>query len=256
MAYGPRRRGRLATGGCIFGSPYASWLRGHGAFVFPGEWRTFPVDLLAGLQGEGATHGGRLPRLLMGRALGPFASWLSSRLPRGGRDMASPSGGTFPGGQGPGLLHEGSIEQAPSASMAVEEPPPGMGGRYGDLWRFASSLFGLAGGSKRGSEGATFPGSWGGRAFGRRPLRALPPPPGGLVTWLYDFSNDQVRQMSLSFSKKWPTLYGVFVVHGPPPYKNCPPEQFLATSTAFWIFTPQMGSVSLCRSDPGPTVRG
>jgi hypothetical protein len=80
--------------------------------------------------------------------------------------------------------------------------------------------------------------------------------PEGLVTWLYDFSNDQVPQMSLSFSKKWPTLYGVFVVHGPPPYKNCPPEQFLATSTAFWIFTPQMGSVSLCRSDPGPTVRG
>ncbi|CAP92671.1 hypothetical protein PCH_Pc16g00010 [Penicillium rubens Wisconsin 54-1255] len=48
--------------------------------------------------------------------------------------------------------------------------------------------------------------------------------------------------MSLSFSKKWPTLYGDFAVHGPPPYKNCPPEQFLATSTAFCIFTPQMGS--------------
>ncbi|KAJ5453366.1 hypothetical protein N7530_012833 [Penicillium desertorum] len=48
--------------------------------------------------------------------------------------------------------------------------------------------------------------------------------------------------MSLSFSKKWPTLYGDFVVHGPPPYKNCPPQQFLATSTAFWVFTPQTGS--------------
>ena len=78
----------------------------------------------------------------------------------------------------------------------------------------------------------------------------------GYITWLYGFSNDQVPKMSLSFSKRWPTLYGVFVVHGPPPYKNCPPEQFLATSTAFCIFTPQMGSVSLCRSDPGPTVRG
>ncbi|KAJ5453371.1 hypothetical protein N7530_012838 [Penicillium desertorum] len=55
--------------------------------------------------------------------------------------------------------------------------------------------------------------------------------------------------MSLSFSKKWPTLYGDFVVHGPPPYKNCPPQQFLATSTAFWIFTPQTGSVSLCRDE-------
>jgi len=63
-------------------------------------------------------------------------------------------------------------------------------------------------------------------------------------------------EMSLSFSKRWPTLYGVFVVHGPPPYKNCPPQQFLATLTAFCIFTPQMGSVSLCRSDLGPTVRG
>ncbi|KAJ5453377.1 hypothetical protein N7530_012844 [Penicillium desertorum] len=55
--------------------------------------------------------------------------------------------------------------------------------------------------------------------------------------------------MSLSFSKKRPTLYGDFVVHGPPPYKNCPPQQFLATSTAFWIFTPQTGSVSLCRDE-------
>jgi hypothetical protein len=100
--------------------------------------------------------------------------------------MASSSGGlvglswgTFPGGQGPGLLHEGSIEQAPSASMAVEEPPPGMAGRYGDLCRFASSLFGLAGESKRGSEGATVPGSWGGRVFRRRPLRVSPLRQGG-----------------------------------------------------------------------------
>lgn len=44
-------------------------------------------------------------------------------------------------------------------------------------------------------------------------------------------------------------MYGVFVVHGPPPYKNCPPQQFLATLTAFWIFTSQMGSVSLCRDE-------
>ena len=55
--------------------------------------------------------------------------------------------------------------------------------------------------------------------------------------------------MSLSFSKKWPTLYGVFAVHGPPSYKNCPPQQFLATCTAFCIFTPQMGSVGLCRDE-------
>jgi hypothetical protein len=103
----------LATGGCIFGSPYASWLRGHGAFVFPGE-------------GAGHRHFSRSPVGLVAAC-------------HGGRDMASSSGGlvglswgTFPGGQGPGLLHEGSIEQAPSASMAVEEPPPGMGG--GKIW--------------------------------------------------------------------------------------------------------------------------
>jgi hypothetical protein len=113
VAYGPRRRGRLATGGCIFGSPYASWLRGHGAFVFPGE-------------GAGHRHFSRSPVGLVAAC-------------HGGRDMASSSGGlvglswgTFPGGQGPGLLHEGSIEQAPSASMAVEEPPPPRDG--GKIW--------------------------------------------------------------------------------------------------------------------------
>jgi hypothetical protein len=41
-------------------------------------------------------------------------------------------GATFPGGQGPGPLHEGSIEQAPSASMVVKEPPPLDGGK---IWR-------------------------------------------------------------------------------------------------------------------------
>ncbi|CRL20656.1 unnamed protein product [Penicillium camemberti] len=53
--------------------------------------------------------------------------------------------------------------------------------------------------------------------------------------------------MSLSFSKRWPTLYGDFVVHGPAPYKNCPPEQFLATLTVVWSFITQMGSVGMCR---------
>jgi hypothetical protein len=43
----------------------------------------------------------------------------------GGPELGGPRGAPSRGGggQGPGLLHEGSIEQAPSASMAVEEPP-------------------------------------------------------------------------------------------------------------------------------------
>jgi hypothetical protein len=183
VAYGQRRRGRLATGACIFGSPYASWLRGHGAFVFPGEGRTFPVDLLAGLQGDGATHGGRFPRLLMGRALGPFASWLSSRLPRGERYGiligGGPRGAPPRGARDRGFCTRAVSSKPPLPVWLLKSPPPRMGGRYGDLWRFASLLFGLAGGSKRGSEGATIPGSWGGRAFGGRPLRACPLRPGG-----------------------------------------------------------------------------
>ena len=91
VADGPRRRGRLATGGCIFGCPRASWLRGHGAFVFPGRGAPsslgaapFPVDLMPGLQGEGATHGARFPRLLIGRALGQGAGYRHfSRSPVG-----------------------------------------------------------------------------------------------------------------------------------------------------------------------------
>jgi hypothetical protein len=56
-------------------------------------------------------------------------------------------------------------------------------------------------------------------------------------------------EMSLSFSQLGHFLYGVLVVHGPPPYKNCPPQHFLATFTAVCIFTSQMGSVGLCRDE-------
>ncbi|KGO68977.1 hypothetical protein PITC_078750 [Penicillium italicum] len=58
---------------------------------------------------------------------------------------------------------------------------------------------------------------------------------------------NSVPKKSLRVWQKWPTLYGVLVVHVPSPYKNCPPEQFLATLTAILVFTPQMGSVSVCR---------
>ncbi|CAM9442321.1 unnamed protein product [Hapterophycus canaliculatus] len=61
--------------------------------------------------------------------------------------------------------------------------------------------------------------------------------------------------MSPSFRKKWPTLYGEMVVHGPPPYKNCPPQHFLATCTAFCIFTPQIWS-SWGRSPTAVVVPG
>ncbi|CDM34746.1 unnamed protein product [Penicillium roqueforti FM164] len=63
---------------------------------------------------------------------------------------------------------------------------------------------------------------------------------------------EPIVEMSLSFWRKWPTLYGEMVVHGPPPYKNCPPQQFLATCTAHCIFTPQMWSVGMCRRGRGP----
>jgi hypothetical protein len=200
--------------------------------------------------------------------------------PRGGEACRLHSGGAPSRGGGAWVLRMGgTTSNAPSAPIARGEPPA-HGGRMEGFEKLASSLGSLGRGAQKGapSRGGRGRGFDGGH-YRQRPrppiVRKGNPPRGGevpCVVWprgaharsharrghhvTFHFSNNQVPKMSPRVWTKWPTLYGDFAVHGPPPYKNCPPQHFLATSTALWIFTPQMGSVSLCRSDPGPTARG
>ena len=87
------------------------------------------------------------------------------------------------------------------------------------------------------------PGDVGG-CFPPRPRPKVPTR--DLVIFKTTKSPQQVKK-SLRVGPKWPTLYGDFVVHGPSPYKNCPPEQFLATLTVVCTFITKMGSVGMCR---------
>ena len=168
----------------------------------------------------------------------------------------------------PGLRDESPLARCPSLDQPVAKTlrqGPGMQAlTTRQLARAAEPVpaFGqgpaaqVAGGESSSAMGsrvskATLAGGRGGRPPSRRHARRAQ----HVTSRFLNVQVPRKTEMSPSFSKKWPTLYGVFVVHGPLPYKNCPPQQFLATCTAFCIFTPQMGSVGLCRSDPGRTVR-
>jgi len=150
-----------------------------------GQWGPGPVFSLGGSHlpdrsDAGASDGRHYrarPLRQGGRRRGP---WL------GGRDMVPLGIGQFAR-----LLGRGSKRGVEGAGLpgrwgagrlrgdSIKDAPPGWGEVMVTFGNSPVRSLAWAGGSKRGSEGATFAGSWGGRVFGKRPLRASPLRQGG-----------------------------------------------------------------------------
>ena len=194
-----------------------------------------------GFEWGGTLGGAHPPGTIMGDTPSP-GGWIMGRwvLASSLAGLAlRPGGSPFRGHRGRGF-RRGAVQIKPTPWKPSGQSPPRWGGRQGGL------NLGVVVPPKAGR---------GGSGLGGRPLRARPKDQPRDFMIFQTTKSHEKTEMSLRISQLGHFLYGVLVVHGPPPYKNCPPQHFLATFTAVCIFTSQMGSVGLCRSEPGRTVR-
>jgi hypothetical protein len=101
--------------------------------------------------------------------------------------------------------------------------------------------------------GASPRGAGRGRVGSRR-ARSSDGSPGGIMG--SEFSKRPSPTISEKMGKVGLSLLCKIVVHGHPPYKKVPHQHFLAPFTVACLFITQMGSVSMCRSDLGPSGPG